>query len=214
MDVKLVVASGSLAGKAVTVKGPRFYIGRSEDCHLRPRSELVSRHHCAIILDGDYLAVRDFGSKNGTFVNGQRVRGECPLSDGDKLIVGVLEFVVKVEQPATKPKVESVQEAAARTAQAAQGDFDVDEWLTDEGTVGEDSPATAETKTIDVRVSETPEEVSTPTQEQQPQQELDEEKKKRIAALFSEDSSTDAAEEGPKPPKFQKPSAGNSRDAA
>lgn len=216
MDVKLIVATGSLAGKAIPVKGPRFYIGRSEDCHLRPRSDLVSRHHCAIILDGDYLAVRDFGSKNGTFVNGERVRGEQVLSEGDTLIVGVLEFKIKIEQAAkSKPKVESVQQAAARTVESASDDFDVDQWLSDEETSDADTAATADTRTINIRAEDTPQEGVDSQQRQQP----DEETRKRIAAMFDDNNEEEQEpqqeeQDKSKKSKFKKPSADSSQDAA
>ena len=122
MDVKLIVASGKNKGESILVAGPKFYIGRSEDCHLRPNSDLVSRHHCAIIVEEGYAAVRDFGSKNGSFVNGERVQGENELKTGDMLQVGPLNFEVELVvelAPKKKPKVHSVAEAAARTVEAA-----------------------------------------------------------------------------------------------
>ena len=33
---------------------------------------MISRHHCAIVVDQSYVAIRDFGSKNGTYVNNER----------------------------------------------------------------------------------------------------------------------------------------------
>jgi pSer/pThr/pTyr-binding forkhead associated (FHA) protein len=132
MEVKLIVAKGKHAGKEVPVAKPKFVIGRAEDCHLRPFSELVSRHHCAIIADDGPVAVRDFGSKNGTFVNGDRVEGEKELKNGDRLVIGNLEFEVQVSVAvggARKPKVESVQQAAARTVESGVDELDLDNWL-------------------------------------------------------------------------------------
>ncbi len=74
MQVKLIVTQGKNAGQEVPVPGPKFFIGRAEDCDLRPQSDLISRHHCALLVEDGYVAVRDFGSKNGTFVNDQRVK--------------------------------------------------------------------------------------------------------------------------------------------
>ena len=85
MSFNVKVLVGNSAGQVVNIPGPKFYIGRSEDCQLRPRSDLISRHHCAFIVEGEYFGIRDFGSKNGTYCNGQRVIGECELKDGDKL---------------------------------------------------------------------------------------------------------------------------------
>jgi pSer/pThr/pTyr-binding forkhead associated (FHA) protein len=138
MEVKLVVVSGSRSGEEVPVGGPKFFIGRAEDCHLRPRSDLVSRHHCAVIVEEGYVAIRDFGSKNGTTVNGEAVKGEQELKDGDRLEVGDLVFEIRLSVGVggeKKPKVDSVQEAAARTAEPSiYDDMDLDSWLTDTDT--------------------------------------------------------------------------------
>lgn len=138
MDVKLVVIGGKRPGQLIPVQGPKFFIGRSEDCQLRPGSDMVSRNHCAILLEEGFVAVRDFGSKNGTFVNDERVTGERELKPGDRLKIGPLEFEVQIAVNVSgkkKPKVHSVQEAAARAAEAAlSGDKepDISDWLAEE----------------------------------------------------------------------------------
>ena len=52
-------------------------IGRGEDCTLRlPNDEVhrsVSRHHCMLDINPPAVRIRDFDSRNGTFVNGVRV---------------------------------------------------------------------------------------------------------------------------------------------
>lgn len=134
MEVKLKVQVGKNVGQELMVPGPKFFIGRAEDCQLRPRSDLISRHHCVLLVEEGFVAVRDFGSKNGTHVNGERVAGERELKHGDRLTVGPLEFevVVQVTPPSKKrPPVESVKEAAARTAEGHGDQVDVSQWLTD-----------------------------------------------------------------------------------
>jgi len=134
MDLKLKVLGGKHAGQEIRVPGAKFIIGRAEDCHLRPGSDLISRHHCAITVDDGYIALRDFGSKNGSYVNGQRVAGEIELKSGDMLKVGPLEFEVVVKHELVgkkRPPVTDLQEAAARTAEG-KDDLDVSQWL--EGT--------------------------------------------------------------------------------
>ena len=220
MDVRLVVANGKYSGKSIRVTGPKFFIGRGEDCNLRPASDLVSRHHCVLIVDGEYFAVRDLGSKNGTFVNGQRVRTETPLKDGDHLLVGVLEFVVKTGEeapPKVKPKVETVQQAVARTASASSTEFDVDQWLSEEE-VGPESPASAETRTIQVDAAQGGAS-SPPAPHTTPEKPVDEQTRKALANLFSdeenskEEPASSAKKEGDSG-KFQKPQAADTRQAA
>jgi pSer/pThr/pTyr-binding forkhead associated (FHA) protein len=143
MEVKLVVVHGKHAGQEIPIPGPKFFIGRAEDCNLRPHSDLVSRHHCVIMVEDGFVAARDFNSKNGTFVNGQKVAGETELKSGDHLKVGQIEFEVQIAATLAgkkAPKVRSVQEAAARTVQSArpqsgEKDLDLGDWF-DESTGG------------------------------------------------------------------------------
>src|SRR5437764_880289 len=94
MDLKLRVLEGKNTGQEIAITGKKYLIGRSEDCHLRPGSDLISRHHCALMIEDGYVGVRDFGSKNGTYVNKERVVGERELKAGDHLTVGPLQFEV------------------------------------------------------------------------------------------------------------------------
>jgi pSer/pThr/pTyr-binding forkhead associated (FHA) protein len=135
MEVKLVVASGRTAGLEVPVRKEKFFIGRAKDCQLRIQSELVGRHHCVILVQGEFIAVRDFGSKSGTFVNGEIVKGERELNGGDRLKVGKFEFEVRLGAAAeaeTGPEAESAQAVDAQTAKSSEdAELDLDSWLTD-----------------------------------------------------------------------------------
>lgn len=69
-------------------------IGRTADNQIVVPVREVSRRHAEIsLVDGAY-AVRDLGSPNGTFVNGERVT-ERRLQDGDRLAMGGQVFVFK-----------------------------------------------------------------------------------------------------------------------
>ncbi|MDR2761778.1 MAG: FHA domain-containing protein [Planctomycetaceae bacterium] len=158
MDIQLVVAGGSKAGQVIPISGPKFIIGRADDCNLKPRSELISRYHCAIIVEDGYVAVRDLGSKNGVFINGTRVATEQELHHGDKISVGPLEFFMHLSvdvKGQKKPKVESVSDAVSRTVEIQSsntgqenGESEIADWLSSSSSVGVD--ADQETKTIDV----------------------------------------------------------------
>ena len=120
MEVQLVVAGGNKAGQAIPIQGPKFLIGRADDCHLKPRSELISRYHCAIISEDGYVAIRDLGSKNGVYLNGERVSLESELKNGDKLSIGPLEFSVNLSigtKIPKKTKVDSIEAAIVRTVE-------------------------------------------------------------------------------------------------
>jgi pSer/pThr/pTyr-binding forkhead associated (FHA) protein len=100
MKLSLVVANGVHAGKPIPITVPQFVIGRDPQCQLRPASPSISKRHCAVLVRGKQILIRDFGSTNGTFVNGQLVEGEVPLKDGDMIKVGPLDFTVSLSMAA------------------------------------------------------------------------------------------------------------------
>lgn len=78
-------------------------MGRAPGVDFVVDAALVSRVHCRLTLsDGNELLLEDLGSTNGTFVNGNKVT-RTTLSDGDKLTVGRVEFVVSAESSAQQP---------------------------------------------------------------------------------------------------------------
>jgi pSer/pThr/pTyr-binding forkhead associated (FHA) protein len=152
MDLKLKVLDGKNAGQAIPVSGKKFFIGRAEDCHLRPNSDLISRHHCVLLVEEGYIGLRDFGSKNGTFVNDDRIIGERELKPGDRLTIGPLHFEVHIAHEIggkKRPPVSDVKEAASRTAQdAAKDTFDVAEWLSNEQEATSGSTVASDTQRL------------------------------------------------------------------
>lgn len=106
ISVELCVVGGKHAGQSIALTKKKFLIGREQDCQLRPNSELVSRHHCVFTLDDFSLRLRDLGSTNGTSVNGERIRKETVLEVGDRVIVGNLEFEIKIHDAAGAPPTE------------------------------------------------------------------------------------------------------------
>ena len=140
MDVKLVVLGGRHPGQEIAVNGPEFLVGRAPECKLRPNSDMVSRRHCMISLSEGRATVRDLGSRNGTIVNDQKIASEHELRTGDKIKIGPLEFEVQLSTSLggkKKPKVRNVQEAAARTVEAAKprdSEPDISDWLNEEET--------------------------------------------------------------------------------
>ena len=135
----LKVLGGGHDGKLISVNVDKFLIGRSEECQLRPKSESISRRHCAIVRkDGNILLI-DLKSRNGTHVNEKKLdpsRAKI-LKNGDKIRVGKLEFEAVMEvgiDKVKKPEVKSVQEAAIRSAKGDGSDsrfeeVDVSMWL-------------------------------------------------------------------------------------
>jgi predicted component of type VI protein secretion system len=121
MKLSLVVNDGVHKGKVIPIPLKQFLIGRDPQCHLRPASPLISKRHCALLIQGDKIFVRDFDSTNGTQLNGKPVKGEQELKNDDSLVIGPLSFLVRVETGVVAGK------PAAATVKAPVPDSDEDE---------------------------------------------------------------------------------------
>jgi pSer/pThr/pTyr-binding forkhead associated (FHA) protein len=104
MKVSLVVASGAHQGKVIAITGPQFLIGRDAQCHLRPASQAISKHHCGVMVRDGQVYVKDLGSTNGTLVNDVLIKAEEVLvANGSNLKIGPLDFTIRIELPSPKP---------------------------------------------------------------------------------------------------------------
>jgi DNA-binding winged helix-turn-helix (wHTH) protein len=63
-------------------------IGRAPESRLPIESPAVSRRHARVFVTGGQATLEDLGSKNGTFIGGQRVERPTRLEDGATVIVG------------------------------------------------------------------------------------------------------------------------------
>ena len=112
MKVNLVLLKVGGNNKAFVLPSEVTIVGRRQDCDLCIPLMVISRRHCAINMDDGQLSVRDLGSSNGTFVNGERVE-EANLSPGDKLTIGPLTFVIQIDgKPA---EIKGDQQLAAQS---------------------------------------------------------------------------------------------------
>jgi predicted component of type VI protein secretion system len=116
MKLSLVVAQGVHSGKVIPVAGAEFVIGRDPQCQLRPASPAISKQHCALSIRGGQVFIRDCGSTNGTFINGEQVAGELEVKSGDRLRVGPLEFDLKLEAAAAHAVTAAKPAVAAKPA--------------------------------------------------------------------------------------------------
>jgi DNA-binding winged helix-turn-helix (wHTH) protein len=75
-------------------------LGRAPDASVWIDAPGVSRHHARICLDGTVATVEDLGSKNGTYLHGQRVTTPSALNDGDQIRLGSVLITFRVPPPA------------------------------------------------------------------------------------------------------------------
>ena len=112
--VTLTVTAGKTAGRTYEYPDRTTCVmGRADDCSPQITDRRVSRHHCLLDLNPPDARIRDFGSLNGTFVNGteigRRLPGQTPeegarlvfrerdLADGDEIRLGDTVLRVSVQ---------------------------------------------------------------------------------------------------------------------
>ena len=98
--LKLVLLSPGMTGRSHELKVDRTTIGRVEDNTFQIAAPSVSGHHCEVLLRGAEVSVRDLGSTNGTYINGERIT-ESALKSSQILRLGEVEM--RLESGETPP---------------------------------------------------------------------------------------------------------------
>ncbi|MFZ5928730.1 MAG: sigma 54-interacting transcriptional regulator [Acidobacteriota bacterium] len=92
MAFVLLGVGGPALGVVHRLAGEPVALGRDSDNSLSPRDPVLSRHHFVLeLLNGDW-SIRDLGSSNGTFVNGDRV-SQRRLASDDEIRAGSCRFL-------------------------------------------------------------------------------------------------------------------------
>lgn len=89
----LIVKEGGRRGQIHELRDG-ITIGR-EQARLLIRDPKMSRPHAKITIEDDQFVIWDFGSENGTFVNGEQIRGATPLKENDVIRMGDTLLVLK-----------------------------------------------------------------------------------------------------------------------
>ncbi|HEY2744048.1 MAG TPA: GGDEF domain-containing protein [Polyangia bacterium] len=83
----LIVLAGSSVGEMYKITAETTVIGRGQQADIQVIDEGISRRHAEIMHKGEEIVIRDLGSTNGTYCNGDKI-AEHTLTDGDKIQVG------------------------------------------------------------------------------------------------------------------------------
>jgi sigma-B regulation protein RsbU (phosphoserine phosphatase) len=114
MKKHFLIVEDALPGKKAFPIGGRLAIGRGADNDVRLFGYDVSRRHAEIrVIDGRPVIV-DLGSRNGTFVNGERI-DRAALTNGDRVRIGSTHIEIFKGAPPveTDPEEQTVLNAVA-----------------------------------------------------------------------------------------------------
>jgi hypothetical protein len=67
-------------------------LGRGDGADIRLEDAFASTRHARLVPQGDVIVLEDLGSTNGTYLNGEPLRGPQPLHVGDQIKIGDSEF--------------------------------------------------------------------------------------------------------------------------
>lgn len=117
MLVNLILQKKDGTFKTFRLPSTVTIVGRRRESDLCIPLMVVSRKHCEFNCDENLLKVRDLGSRNGTYVNGERIETETILSPGDKVRIGPLSFLTQIDG---RPADVSVSDSKILPAQSTQ----------------------------------------------------------------------------------------------
>ena len=84
----LTILAGPSHGRIAVVEQAELKLGRGDDADVRIDDSGLSRLHARIVRRGDSYYVEDLDSRNGTFVDGRRIKGARQLKSGDRIQIG------------------------------------------------------------------------------------------------------------------------------
>lgn len=102
-----------------TFAGPEVRIGRTSDNDIQLDNLGVSRSHARIAVAGGVHVLEELGAKNGTWVNGERLRDRRGLNDGDRIAIAKFLLIYRgahARSGALRPRDERLHARAGETA--------------------------------------------------------------------------------------------------
>ena len=110
MENLIVLAdSGPLKGLQWPVNS-ELIIGREDSCEIVIPDRQISRRHARIYLSTEGVFLEDLGSKNGTYLNSQRIVGSQQLHEGDEIRIAFTQSFLFLSADATLPLTDLPEE--------------------------------------------------------------------------------------------------------
>jgi len=102
MSLVLKILKGSGEGELLAIpNGQAVTLGRGKDSSYQLADQLLSRAHCSIERRESQISIKDLESRNGTFVNGERLAAPRALRAGDRIKIGAT--IIEVTDPTAPP---------------------------------------------------------------------------------------------------------------
>jgi hypothetical protein len=89
--LRVANAAGLRAGSAYDLSDGAL-LGRGDSADIRLQDTFASTAHARLVPQGEVIMLEDLGSTNGTYLNGEPLRGPQPLHVGDSIRIGDSEF--------------------------------------------------------------------------------------------------------------------------
>ena len=83
----LKVLEGLEPGREFELEGQQWVVGRSPECDVVLDAASVSRRHLILLMENEQFFVQDLGSRNGTYINGTRVKDRAQLRNRDQMLI-------------------------------------------------------------------------------------------------------------------------------
>jgi serine phosphatase RsbU (regulator of sigma subunit)/pSer/pThr/pTyr-binding forkhead associated (FHA) protein len=95
----LRVIAGPNSGQIWEVKKPECILGRHPDCDVSVNAGAASRYHARIVLVENDFYLEDLHSRNGTFLNDDRIQGLRKIGEGDRIRITDTVFAFSHRRP-------------------------------------------------------------------------------------------------------------------
>jgi hypothetical protein len=89
--LRVGTAAGLASGSAYDLSDGAL-LGRGDQADIVLEDSFASSRHARLVPHGDVMVLEDLGSTNGTYLNGEPLRGPQPLHVGDRIRIGDSEF--------------------------------------------------------------------------------------------------------------------------
>jgi stage II sporulation protein AA (anti-sigma F factor antagonist) len=97
MEIKIIATTGRARGQAVEVRAAKYFIGRHDNCQLRPDFPELAGIHALIEHREGQVFLRDFGAGGGTGLNDRVLNArEAEVFDGDLIQIGPMVLTLSI----------------------------------------------------------------------------------------------------------------------